>query len=230
MVLRISKDYDERKAEILDAAQELFFTLGYEQTSVNAIIEKVGVAKGTFYYYFKSKEELLDCLAERISEQALSAIMDLVDNPDMNAIEKFNSIFARVGAVKTANRKTVIALMSVLYRDENIQLRHKMSKGSLDAVVPYLAEVVVQGVSEGLFDTEFPYESTRLVMMLSANLTEDISEILLKPDLSEQDFDLIEKTYRVCEFAIERILGAKKGSIKMVSRKLISNLLSDNEV
>ena len=58
--MRISKDYDVRKNEILDMAQKLFFEMGYEQTSVSNIIDAVGVAKGTFYYYFKSKEELLE--------------------------------------------------------------------------------------------------------------------------------------------------------------------------
>ncbi|MCK4578956.1 MAG: TetR/AcrR family transcriptional regulator, partial [Candidatus Marinimicrobia bacterium] len=52
---RVLKEYDERKTEFLDAARELFYSLGYEQTSVNTIIEKVGVSKGTFYHYFKSK-------------------------------------------------------------------------------------------------------------------------------------------------------------------------------
>jgi len=56
--MRISKDGDIRKQELLDAALQLFYEKGYEKTSVNDIIEKVGVSKGAFYYYFKSKEEV----------------------------------------------------------------------------------------------------------------------------------------------------------------------------
>ena len=66
---RITKEYYERKNEILDAAQELFLTQGYEKTSVDNIIKKVGVAKGTFYYYFKSKEDLLDKLVKRMTDK-----------------------------------------------------------------------------------------------------------------------------------------------------------------
>jgi len=61
-MVRITKEYHVRKNELLDTAQELFFTQGYEQTTVETIIQKVGVSKGTFYYYFKSKEDLLDKL------------------------------------------------------------------------------------------------------------------------------------------------------------------------
>ena len=49
---RVTKEYRERKNEILDAAQELFLTQGYEKISVDNIIKKIGIAKGTFYYYF----------------------------------------------------------------------------------------------------------------------------------------------------------------------------------
>ncbi|MGB6371054.1 MAG: TetR/AcrR family transcriptional regulator, partial [Atribacterota bacterium] len=59
-MVRIIKKYDERRTEFLDTAQELFFTKGYEQTAVETIIKKMGLSKGTFYYYFKSKEDLLD--------------------------------------------------------------------------------------------------------------------------------------------------------------------------
>ena len=59
-MVRITKEYDERLTEFLETAQQLFFQKGYEKTSVNDIIKKIGVAKGTFYHYFKSKKDLLD--------------------------------------------------------------------------------------------------------------------------------------------------------------------------
>ena len=74
---RIIKKHDERKTEFLDTAQELFFTKGYEKTSVEAIIKKMGLSKGTFYYYFKSKEGLLDALIERLSEKILEEVKKL---------------------------------------------------------------------------------------------------------------------------------------------------------
>ena len=56
---RTVKDYDERYAEFLDVAQQLFFSQGYERTTVQEIIDTVGVAKGTFYHYFDSKQAIL---------------------------------------------------------------------------------------------------------------------------------------------------------------------------
>ena len=64
--MRISKEYDERKNEILDTAERLFHTKGYEKTTINDILKEVNIAKGTFYYYFKSKEEVMDALIEMV--------------------------------------------------------------------------------------------------------------------------------------------------------------------
>ena len=65
--MRVVKEAEERKNEILDAAEELFAAKGYEHTSTGDILGRVGIARGTLYYHFKSKEDILDALIERIN-------------------------------------------------------------------------------------------------------------------------------------------------------------------
>ena len=62
---RITKDPHVRMAEILDATEELFYTRGYHETAISDIVKSIGVAQGTFYYYFKSKEAVLEALINR---------------------------------------------------------------------------------------------------------------------------------------------------------------------
>ena len=64
-MVRITKDPQVRMTEILDAAEELFYVRGYHETAVSDIVKSNGVAQGTFYYYFKSKEEVLEALINR---------------------------------------------------------------------------------------------------------------------------------------------------------------------
>ena len=64
-----AKPAEIRREEILDAAQELFESKGYEQTSTTDIMKKVGIAKGTLYYHFASKEEILDALLDEMTDQ-----------------------------------------------------------------------------------------------------------------------------------------------------------------
>jgi AcrR family transcriptional regulator len=58
------------KRNILETARELFFVKGYQNTSVNDIIEKTGSSKGAFYHHFKSKDELLDTISESIAQDS----------------------------------------------------------------------------------------------------------------------------------------------------------------
>ena len=66
--MRIVKEHDERKNEIIDTASHIFAQKGYDKTSVNDILNAIGIAKGTFYHYFKSKEEVLDAVITKATE------------------------------------------------------------------------------------------------------------------------------------------------------------------
>ena len=65
--MRVVKEAEERRSEILDVAEKLFCTKGYDNTSTNDILNQVGIARGTLYYHFKSKEDILDGMIERLT-------------------------------------------------------------------------------------------------------------------------------------------------------------------
>lgn len=64
--MRIIKNPEERRQEILSIARELFNAKGVENTKVSDIVKKIGVAQGLFYYYFKSKEEVVNAIQEQM--------------------------------------------------------------------------------------------------------------------------------------------------------------------
>ena len=90
----ISKDAETRKKEILDAALELFYEDGYDKTSINDIIKKVGVTKGAFDYHFKSKEEILDTIALQQAEEMVGAFIGTAAESGKNALERINGIIS----------------------------------------------------------------------------------------------------------------------------------------
>jgi AcrR family transcriptional regulator len=92
-MLRVSKDPDERRNEIIDVAEELFLTNGFEETTVSGIVRRIGVAQGLFYYYFKSKDEVLDAIAERYADLLLRNIEVLTRDSHMDTFEKIKLIF-----------------------------------------------------------------------------------------------------------------------------------------
>ncbi len=90
--MRIVKEYEERRKEILETAERLFLTKGYTKTTVNDILKEIGIAKGTFYHYFKSKEEVMDEIIMRIIKEDVTKAKRIVSNPDIPVLDKLFKI------------------------------------------------------------------------------------------------------------------------------------------
>ena len=86
--MRIVKEYEERRKEILETAERLFITKGYTKTTVNDILKEIGIAKGTFYHYFKSKEEVMDEIIMRIIKEDVAKAKVIISNPKIPVLEK----------------------------------------------------------------------------------------------------------------------------------------------
>lgn len=211
---RVTKEHEERKNELLDAAQELFNALGYDATSVNAIIEKVGVSKGTFYYYFDSKEEILDCVAARVADRVLDRVRNATDE-EMDAITKLNTFFAVAGRWKAANRAVILMLVKALYGERNVLLREKITRRMVGVCAPVIAAIIEQGVREGVLDVPDPDDAAELVFQLSVAFRDVTAELLLHMDERPDAWRLIERKLRSFENAVERMLGAPKGSFQL---------------
>jgi AcrR family transcriptional regulator len=222
---RITKEYHERKNEILDAAQELFFTRGYKQTPIESIIKKIGVAKGTFYYYFKSKEDLMDKLVKRMTNQILIEIKKITERTDLDALAKLNRAYITTRNVKLENMDLIKLYLKALYKDENIILRHKIYMSNVDLLVPEFAKIIQQGVEEKVFNTPFPRKAARLIFEVAQILSDSSAKLLLEIDENPEIVEKFEKEIDIYEDGIERIIGAKKGSINIVDRRALKNIL-----
>ena len=118
---RTVKNPEERCHEIIDIAEELFLEKGYEQTAVSDIVKKVGVAQGTFYYYFKSKGEVLDAIIARYIEEIKKGVEDIASRDDLCAMEKLIG-FSNFLSGFNRDRKS---LMDYIHEERNAHLHLK---------------------------------------------------------------------------------------------------------
>ena len=208
---RIVKDHDSRRNEILDAAQQLFYQKGYEQTSVQDLLNAIGIAKGTFYHYFDSKQALLQELTDRIVVEAMALVEKLVKDPQLTALEKFTQIYVQMHQWKIERKDFVLELMRMFYRDENLRLRYELMRASMVQVVPQLSIVVAEGVAEGVFDTAYPDMAAQITYRLLQDFAENVADLLLhpQPDVAT----LLAQNVNAYQQATERILGAAPGSL-----------------
>jgi len=209
------KKHEIRKQEILDAAQSLFFQKGYENTTIQDIIDKLGIAKGTFYHYFDSKAKMLDALTERTTDDVSAQFRTIIES-EQNAIEKLNGMFRAGAAFKMANIEVFLVILKVLYRDENIIMRTWMFRRIAERIGPFFALVIRQGIKQGLFNTPDPDEIGEILIKIGQSLNERICELILdRSKTPEQLCTIIERKTRLFETVMERILGAPEGSIEV---------------
>jgi AcrR family transcriptional regulator len=219
---RTVKSHDERKSEILDTAQMLFYKNGYENTSVAQVIEAIDIAKGTFYHYFKSKAELLDQIVERIAANIDAIIDKVLEEPEENAIVELNNIYREIGQYKAMEKNVLIMMTKALYNDNNIILLSKLTKRRFETVAPRLAQVIVRGKKEGVFNTGVPDIVASLILNMGAPLSNEFAKYVLDDQLNENSKKEYMQLCDCYEKAVERVLGASEGSINLFERDTIT--------
>ncbi len=195
---RTVKKPSERRDEFLDTAVELFNEKGYYNTSVDDIVDRMGVAKGLFYYYFKTKEELVEAIVNRIWESAEPDYEAIMARDDLTALEKL-FLYSHVrGQIKVEQTY----LMDLYIREPESPLVLRMMEKGVEMLVPILGGIFEQGVKEGTFDTEYPYKAAEFLIRGATALL----------DLDTGDPEAIKQAYLMTLDLWERVLGAEKGS------------------
>ncbi|MCR5267928.1 MAG: TetR/AcrR family transcriptional regulator [Lachnospiraceae bacterium] len=199
-----SKTKAVRREEILDAAEELFVTKGYEQATTVDIMQKVGIAKGTLYYHFTSKEEILDALIERMGRKMIAKALICAGQTDDPVTERMFQVLLSLNASRSGNGKMV----EILHQPRNEILHEKSRQLIIREAGPILTRLLKEGIEEGLFDCRYPAQTVEMVMLY----------VLLAFDEQAGEVSTVEMVEKVDAFIanLERLFGAKKGSFDFI--------------
>jgi AcrR family transcriptional regulator len=224
---RIVKVADVRRAEILSAAYKLFARDGYEATTVNAIIDELGLSKGAFYHHFASKEEVLQALARQMTEAMQARLLPLVSRRDLTALEKLNLVFGMGTQFKREHVAMVRGLADLYCRDENLRLRARLTAEALTIVGPLYARILDEGKRDGSFAIDDPVETARLILHLGTFLQDAFGEAnkRAKKDLRGAVDELMRRIDAYAR-ALEGILGLAKHAITLVDRDTMKLFLT----
>ena len=190
--MRVVKEAQERRNEILDAAERLFCTKGFDNTSTNDILNEVGIARGTLYYHFKSKEDILDAMIERLTGQIMRKAAVIAEDKSLSVLDRLvRSIMA-------------LHVDNDLGRPQNALLHQKMQSRMLKAVNPMITEVIRDGIAQGIFQTDYPEGLVEMTMLYSNVAFDDLEESTPQ-----------ERVNRILAFTynVERMLGMEQGSL-----------------
>src|SRR2546421_7807653 len=160
------EEFAAKRREILNAAQRLVFSKGYEQMSIQDVLDEVQISSGAFHHYFDSRGALLEAFVERIKQEAEKPLLPIIHNPSLSAIEKLQGFFDTLDRLRIAHKTDVVKLGRVWYTDDNAIVRQKVDEAVREQRAPLLNEIVRQGIREGAFTIAYPDQAGDIILSL----------------------------------------------------------------
>jgi AcrR family transcriptional regulator len=209
-----------RREAFLDAALSLIQRKGYEEMSIQDVLDELDASRGAFYHYFDSKAALLGAVLDRMTDTVLQTLAPVVSDPTTTAIEKFEGIFTGIARWKGDRPDLVVELLRVWLSDDNAIVREKYRHSITSKLVPLMSDIVAQGIAEG-FTARSPRETARVVVSLILGANQTAVDLYVARKSDAVQFDEVQRTFAAYTDALERILGTPTGSLRLVDEETV---------
>ena len=199
-VMRVVKDSKERKNEILDVAERLFCSRGFDNTSTNDILKEIGIARGTLYYQFKSKEDILDAMIERLTNQVVEKAEAIALDESIPVLERLTRTMLSLNV----DNELGDFIMEQVHRPQNALMHQKMENMLLGRVNKLITRIAEDGIRQGIMNTDYPAEAVEMLMMYSYS----VFDSMVQYGEEEEQRKKMGFIYHA-----ERVLGMKQGAL-----------------
>lgn len=176
---------------------------GFENTSVEDIVVRAGTAKGLFYYYFDSKEELVLAITDRLLDEIEAKIVDAIRREGRTAMERFGDLLASNEVIRARSKM----LAAYFHQERNQALHFSLEERGRKIMAPALERIIEQGVEEGVFSASYPKETALALLGGLSALRHD--------SICLDDPGQVEHLVTVIQYLTERLLGARRGTFQV---------------
>ena len=198
--MRIVKDAEERKNEILDVAERLFCAKGFDKTSTNDILEEIGIARGTLYYHFKSKEDILDAMIERLTNQMVEKASVIALDESIPVLERLTRTMLSLNL----DNELGDMIMEQVHRPQNALMHQKLENMLLGRVNKLITKIAEDGIKQGIMHTDYPAEAVEMIMTYSYSAFDSLNQY----SEEEEQRKMMGFIYHA-----ERVLGMESGAL-----------------
>lgn len=193
---------NNKKEKIIDAMQRLMNKKSAQSISVSDIAKEAGIGKGSIYYYFETKEEIINSVIERSHAQIIESSKRLISDPDLDALTKLQLIFkaCRESSLELSRQES----MNFFEKQQSALLHRRYVEIMTENLCPVVADIIRQGNTEGCMRCATPAETAKIVLILLTVLLDNQSAqthpeqtnktLTALADIFEKSFD-IQKGY-----------------------------------
>jgi AcrR family transcriptional regulator len=212
-----------RREAILDAAQGLIVSNGYERLTIQDILEDLQISKGAFYHYFDSKLAVVEALTDRLVDDSAHALARIAEDRDLGAVEKLQLFFGEIIRWKSARQNLMVAMLPVWYAPDNLAFRLMVDRATARRLAPLLCVIVSQGVDEHQFATAYPGQAGSIIIAIVQALQDAMAEQLLAaaPKVKE-----LVATHGAHIEAIERYLGVPTRTLYRADARVVNSWIT----
>lgn len=162
IIMADSKKYDQ----ILNALQQLMIDKSIQNISVSDIAAKAGIGKGSIYYYFPSKEAILDALIQRNYEAPLQTAKNLADQTDIPPFTRMAMLFQACRSSAAAFLRQGGEQTRSITLQESAYLHQKYLNYLISELKPNLARIISQGIEAGEIHFDYPEALAEIVLIV----------------------------------------------------------------
>ena len=203
---------EDRRRTILETAERLFYARGFENTSVQDIIDALRFSKGGFYHHFESKLALLEAICEDRAQGAYELAEEAIVRCG-SPVEKLNALFQHATILQPDSIDFISLLVRVAYREDGALMREKMKQRQLALNLPLMREIVREGIARDVFFTPYPDQLPEMILRLGMQLTDEIAFQLAVDAQDPEILAAIFEKLKLYRHAMELLLGAPHGSV-----------------
>lgn len=212
---RVTKEPEVRRDELLDVALDLCTEVGFEAMSVEQVTSRAGVAKGTFYHYFSSKQDLLVQLVDRFGDSLFDFLESQMAGATGSGLDQMQALMVASGSWKIERLNATLSYLPFLFKEENYALRHKLFSAWLERTRPIVRRIIDAGDADGSFSVADANGAAEIVLTLWFDAANRMWERAIATPDEAAFIDVLVHGTRALWEAEERVLGAPEGSLEV---------------
>ena len=213
---RNDEAYARKRDTILDIAERLVLTKGYESLAITDLLAAAGISKGALYHYFTSKRDVLAALLDRRLDRWEARLAPIAEASGP-ADQRLRDFLRTLAGAKAEDRAFLIEVLRGVYAEENALVYAGARQGMGDRLLPRLTMIIDSGRADRTFDVAEPAATARVVLSLLQECTDRIGRLLIDVADGRGTVRQVETQTAAYVEALHRTLGAEPGTLAFVA-------------